>query len=146
MSPARKVFVIQNDRQQLSGLSDGLLGFCRDHAVNEDAAHDLLLAVEEAVSNTIKYGYDDRAPHTIRVTAVVEENHVVAEIEDDGREFNPLNVPAPDLSLPVDQRPIGGLGIYLLRTVMDSVDYRRDGSRNVLTLAKRAEPQRHRGH
>ena len=92
--------------------------------------------VEEAVSNTIKYGYEDQQVHTIYVRAEFENRKLFLEIEDDGIEFNPLEVPPPDFSLPVEKRPMGRLGIYLLRSVMDQVDYKRTGTRNILQMTK----------
>ncbi len=137
MNCIRKEFVIKNDVRELNAFAGELLSFCRDNAVTDDTAHEILLAVEEAVSNVIKYGYDDQHVHTIRVAAEAEEHEVVVEIVDDGKEFNPLQAPAPDLTLPIEQRPVGGLGIYLMRSVMDTVEYRRDGDKNLLTMTKK---------
>jgi hypothetical protein len=61
----------------------------------------------------------------------------MAEVEDDGRPFNPLEAPPPDLDRPIEERPVGGLGLHIVRTVMDTVAYRRQGSHNVLTVTKR---------
>jgi serine/threonine-protein kinase RsbW len=61
----------------------------------------------------------------------------VVEVEDDGRPFDPLLVPPPDLTLPLERRPIGGLGIHLIRSLMDEVAYARHDGRNVLKMAKR---------
>jgi serine/threonine-protein kinase RsbW len=62
---------------------------------------------------------------------------VTAEVEDDGRAFNPLEAAAPNLDASIDERPIGGLGIHLVRSVMTSVEYRRQDGRNVLTMKKK---------
>jgi anti-sigma regulatory factor (Ser/Thr protein kinase) len=60
------------------------------------------------------------------------------EVADDGCPFNPLEHPSPDVSLPLDQRPIGGLGIYMMRKSLDQLEYRREQERNVLVMVKRA--------
>ena len=57
-------------------------------------------------------------------------------VEDDGKPFNPLDAPPPNLDLPIDERPIGGLGIFLMKSLTSAMDYRREGDRNTLTLTK----------
>jgi anti-sigma regulatory factor (Ser/Thr protein kinase) len=63
-------------------------------------------------------------------------------VEDDGRAFNPLDAPAPDLRLGVDERPIGGLGVHIVRSVMDALEYRRDNARNIFLMTKRLDRSR----
>jgi anti-sigma regulatory factor (Ser/Thr protein kinase) len=132
----RKDFEIKNDLTEIDILTAGILVLCRNNGIGEDFYYDIRLALEEAVSNTIKYGYEDEQVHMIRVRAGMENQEFFIEIEDDGKAFNPLDTPDPNLSLPVEEKPIGGLGIYLLRAVMDQVEYRRDGTRNILRMTK----------
>ena len=94
------------------------------------------LAIEELVTNCIKYGYSDSNEHFIDVTLVVTDGQLVMHVTDDGRPFNPLEAPVPDLLLPLEERPIGGLGLHLLRTMSDSMTYERRGNLNCLTLVK----------
>ena len=94
------------------------------------------LAIEELVTNCIKYGYSDSSEHFIDVAMRVTDGQLIMHVTDDGRPFNPLEAPAPDLSLPLDERPIGGLGLHLLRTMSDSMTYERRGNLNCLTLVK----------
>jgi anti-sigma regulatory factor (Ser/Thr protein kinase) len=132
----RKDFEIKNDLTEIDILTASILELCRNNGIGEDFYYDIRLALEEAVSNTIKYGYEDEQVHMIRVRAGMENQEFFIEIEDDGKAFNPLDTPDPNLSLPVEEKPIGGLGIYLLRAVMDQVEYRRDGTRNILRMTK----------
>ena len=105
--------------------------------VSFEAMYLASLTIEELVTNCIKYGYDDPAGRTIDMMFSVEGQVLRIEVVDDGRPFNPLDAPAPDLSIPIEQRPIGGLGLHLLRELSDEAHYeRRDGS-NRLTLLKR---------
>jgi serine/threonine-protein kinase RsbW len=129
-------FVIKNDMEEIDILADGIMKFCRENDVEEGACLDIRLAVEEVVSNTIKYGYEDSEVHYIRIRAERETKGLLLEIEDGARPFNPLEAPKPDLSLPAEKRPIGGLGIYLLNSVMDHVEYERAKSKNVLRMTK----------
>ena len=131
-----KDFAIKNDLSEIETLSEAITNYCKDNGVTEEVCYDIRLALEEAISNTIKYGYDDHDVHTIHVRVEVNNQEVLLEIEDDARVFNPLEAPAPNLALPVEQKPIGSLGIYLMRSVMDRVDYERSGTRNILRLIK----------
>lgn len=128
--------MIRNDLAEIETLSARIAEFCREERIGDDAIFYVQLALDEAVSNTIKYGYGDGAAHQIHIRIGVHERKLTLEIEDDARAFDPLQAPAPDFSLPADERPSGGLGIYLLRKVMDSVEYERTGSKNILRLTK----------
>ena len=65
---------------------------------------------------------------------------VVVQVEDEGRPFNPLEAPPVDLDAPIEGRPIGGLGIHLIRSLMDAIEYRHEDGRNVLVMRKAAGP------
>ena len=129
-------FAIKNDLAEIDILGGELLEFCRDNGVADDVYYDIRLALEEAISNTIKYGYEDQHVHEIRVRAGLENQALFVEIEDDSKSFNPLEAPDPNISLPVEEKLIGGLGIYLLRAVMDRVEYRTSGATNILRMTK----------
>lgn len=98
------------------------------------------LAIEEVVLNVMDYGYDEGV-HEFELILTSEADTLTIEVVDDGRPFDPLNdVPTPDLEATVEERKVGGLGIHLVKTMMDQVDYRREQGRNHLTLvARRAE-------
>jgi serine phosphatase RsbU (regulator of sigma subunit)/ABC-type amino acid transport substrate-binding protein/anti-sigma regulatory factor (Ser/Thr protein kinase) len=106
----------------------------REHALADDVVFDLRLALEEAVSNTIRHGYggDDGE---VRVRFLVTREAVTVTVEDDARPFDLRT--RPDPPLPPETGQGGGLGVLLIKRLMDEVDYRRTGSRNVLTLTKR---------
>jgi anti-sigma regulatory factor (Ser/Thr protein kinase) len=129
--------VIVNDRAEIDRLTQFIELFAENHRLSPDVAFHLQLALDEIVTNVIKHGYDDGSRHEIAIRFSLGPSELVAEVEDDGREFNPLDVPPPNLELGLDDRPIGGLGIHFVRSVMTAIDYRRDGSHNVLTLRKR---------
>ena len=100
-------------------------------------ARQLVLALDEVVTNIILHGYEDPAGQEVEARLTVRESLLTAEVEDAGRAFNPLDAPTPDLSAPLDERALGGLGIHLVKSLMDRVEYRRDGEKNVLTVRKR---------
>lgn len=95
------------------------------------------LAIEELATNCLKYGYDDTAEHRIAVRVELDDRELRLCVEDDGRPFNPLDQPPPDVTLPAEVRPMGGLGLHLLRRLFDRIEYRRVGRRNRLILVKR---------
>jgi anti-sigma regulatory factor (Ser/Thr protein kinase) len=108
------------------------------HGLSTGTIHDLCVAFDEALSNIVKYGYRDDARHEISVRLEITGADVVAEIVDDGVPFDPLAAPHPRLEGGIRERPIGGLGIYLLRQLMDEVSYVRRGDHNVLMMRKRS--------
>jgi anti-sigma regulatory factor (Ser/Thr protein kinase) len=96
----------------------------------------LNVVLDEAVSNAINHGYDAGVRGEIAVRLRRAPDGVLLEVEDDGRPFDPLQAPPPDLTLSLERRPIGGLGIHLIRNLMDEVSYARVGGRNVLKMVK----------
>ena len=97
------------------------------------------LAIEELVTNCIKYGYDDANEHIIGIELELAGNELKLTVIDDGHLFNPLELTPPDTNLPVEDRPIGGLGVHLLRKMSDRMEYTRVAGKNHLKLWKRAE-------
>ena len=95
------------------------------------------LAIEEIVTNCINYGYDDTDEHTIYITLSVADQTLTMTVVDDGHAFDPLARAAPDLSVAVEDRQIGGLGIHMLKTLADGMAYERSDGVNRLTLTKR---------
>ena len=98
--------------------------------------HDVQLAVEEHLTNILNYGFDDQAEHQIKVRAFIAATELRIEVEDDARPFDPLKHPVPDLSQPLDARPVGGLGIHMMRKSVDRLEYRRAGRKNILVMVK----------
>jgi len=135
-TPHAREFRILNRIAELDTLAEGLRGFCVSGGMSDEEFGDVRLAVEEAVSNTIRHGYGDREPHPILVRASLEGGALCVEIEDDARPFNPLEAPLPDVTLPVEEKSPGRLGILLLRSVADRVEYRRAEGKNLLRFVR----------
>jgi anti-sigma regulatory factor (Ser/Thr protein kinase) len=110
---------------------------CAAEGLAEDLKFKLTLALEEAVVNVITHAFEGLPPpHSIRVRLDIAAASVTAEIVDNGRYFDPTSAPDPDLSQPIGERDPGGLGIHLMRGMMDRVHYRRSGGNNILQLEK----------
>jgi serine/threonine-protein kinase RsbW len=129
-----------NRLAELDGVTEKVMDFGRRHGLATRVVHDLTLALEEVLSNVIKHGYPEGGDHEISLRVRVEPGQVRAEIEDDGRPFNPLKAPEPDTTKPLEERAVGGLGIHLVRKLMDALEYRRQGGKNLLTIRKLREP------
>ena len=127
-----------NQVSEIERLSEIVNEFGQTHQLAEEALFAMNLALEEILINVIKYGYKDTDEHEIAVRLWVHDSDLAAEVEDDGAQFNPLESPPPDITKPLEERPIGGLGIHLVRTMMDKTEYRRENERNVLSVAKKA--------
>ena len=87
----------------------------------------------------ISYAYDDSQEHWITVRFLSAPGQAGVEVEDDGRDFNPLTRPPVDVSAPLEERGVGGLGIHMITKFMDDVEHRRVDGRNILTLKRRAD-------
>ena len=98
---------------------------------------DMQIALDEILTNITEYAYTDNAEHRIHICFRVLDNILETVIEDGGAPFNPLAIPAPDISAPLHQRRVGGVGIHFVRSLMDEVAYERAGERNRLVLRKR---------
>ncbi len=97
------------------------------------------LSLDELITNTVSYGYRDSDAHEIRVTLTEREGSLVVVMEDDGIAFDPFTaVSAPDLEAGVEERPVGGLGVHFVKTLMDDVAYERVDGLNRITLIQRA--------
>jgi serine/threonine-protein kinase RsbW len=113
-------------------------GRAEEHGFADLRLMQLELAVEEAVVNICSYAYEKPPGEVVVRTRSIADTFVV-ELVDDGVPFDPLAKTDPDLPDNLDSRVVGGLGILLIRRVMDEVRYRRENGRNVLTLMVRSE-------
>jgi serine/threonine-protein kinase RsbW len=107
-----------------------------DRNTSEEVKHFACLALEELVTNSIKYGYEDSDEHVIEVSLRLSKAELVLVFVDRGRPFNPLEAPDPPLDLPIEERQVGGLGLYLLRKMSDRMTYVRKAGENRVTLHK----------
>jgi len=133
--PATLTLTLKNDPSEIGRLVDLLEAFGPQSGLTDDATFKLTLALDEIVANVVRHGFEDEGEHRIEVKVTVDDRTVTASVEDDGREFDPREAPVPDLDLPIEMRKPGGLGMHLVKATMDSVEYRRQDGRNILTVA-----------
>lgn len=108
-----------------------------EHRLPREVIADVCVALDEILTNITDYAYTDDAEHEIHIRFEVLDNVLEVVIEDGGAPFNPLAIPAPDVSAPLRERRVGGVGIHFVRNLMDEVVYDRVGDRNRLVLRKR---------
>ena len=132
----KKQIILGNRISELPALTAFIEGCGEEWQLRPEVVFNLQLALEECVTNVIMYAYPPEEQHTLQVTAELQEPDLIFTIEDSGVPFDPTPVAEADTSLSAEERPIGGLGIFLVRQLMDSVEYRREGDRNLLTLRK----------
>lgn len=129
---------VAGDLAAIAEAQDAIEAFCARRGLPERVALSLSLAVDELLANILNHGGGeaDIAPD-IRLRLWLDQTQLVTELSDSGQPFNPLDAPPPELDLDLDDKPVGGLGIHLVRQLMDDVQYRREGAYNRLTLRQR---------
>jgi anti-sigma regulatory factor (Ser/Thr protein kinase) len=128
---------LANRLAEIPRSADLVDAFCARQGVASSVGFAINVSLEELLGNTMAHGYADDREHEIVVRIWREDADLVIDIADDARPFDPTTAAAPDLNLPLEERPIGGLGIQLVRSMMDSVEYRHDGMQNHIQLRKR---------
>ena len=132
---------IDDARRECAAALDRLEACCRAAALSAPIVLELRVVAEEVLTNVSKYGYEpDRAP-AVELHLTFTEAAAVLEFRDQGRAFDPLAEPLPDIEAPPEERPAGGLGLALVRALVDEVRYEREGTSNVLRLVKRRAAQ-----
>jgi len=131
-----KHFVIENQIGELSTLAEQIDDLAAQWDLGQAMAMNINLVVEEAVSNIIFYAFNNNNKHKIKISISLENKMLTIKITDDGIPFNPLEQQQPDINLPAEERPVGGLGIFLISHMMDELNYIRKGNQNILTLYK----------
>jgi len=132
---------VRADIHEIPRVSGAIEETMRTAGFPDEAILDVQLAVEEAIANTIVHGFRG-ATGEVTVTIHVAEDMVTARVEDRAPPFDPLSLPEPNRESDLAERHIGGLGIYLMRRVVDEVTYQYVEGKNVLTLIKKKQPDR----
>jgi serine/threonine-protein kinase RsbW len=133
---------LPNRLSELPRLAEAVNAFLHRQEVSCEVIDIVHLALDELVANVIRWGHDDGQEHSVRVQASVDATWVRVVIEDDGRPFNPLSIPPPDVLLAPEHRNEGGLGIHLVRTMADEMTYERVGGRNIVEVKVARAPLR----
>ena len=127
---------LPNDVNTIPQLNEFLDTFCEEAGVDMETTMSLNLALEEAVVNVMDYAYPKGTEGSVSIEARLGDGDVTFVIIDNGIPFDPTATEDADTTLPLDERDIGGLGIFLTRQIMDDIGYERNNDRNILTLKK----------
>ena len=136
-SGSERHLILHNDIREIPQLATFMETIATETDMDSSLAMNLNLALEEAVSNVILYAYPPGSDGLVDVEAFIREDRIDFIISDSGSPFDPTSVADPDVTLDVKDRPIGGLGIYLVKSIMDHVSYARLEGKNILSMTKK---------
>ncbi len=125
---------VRNHRSELARVGRLIEAFGDAYALSPDLIFKVNLALDEVITNIVLHAYDDQDEHGIRIGLDLEGDALTITVEDDGRAFDPRSVAPPDLDLNAERRDVGGLGLHIVRSIMDGVEYRHDGDLNRLVM------------
>ncbi len=127
---------IENDLAEIAKVDETLDDFAEQFGVPPAIAATFHIIFDDLLNNVISYGFSDEQRHFIDISLELTESSLIVSIADDGVPFNPLAETAPDTTLSIEDRPIGGLGIHIVVNMVDDISYQRTADKNVLTLTK----------
>ncbi len=132
---------VKSSTQNLAAIAEFVAERAREAGLDDDSIFDIQIAVDEACTNTIEHAYATRSDQTLRVCCSVQDQEFVIRITDYGTPFDPDSIPEPDLEAPMEERSIGGLGVFFMRRLMDSVEFSTHAYRgNQVVMRKRFVP------
>jgi len=131
-----KTVRITNQRDQVDTVRKFFDDYSKENKLTEKTVHDIQMALDELLTNIVNYGYEDTDEHQIDIHFGVNDDAVKVEIVDDSKPYNILEKDNPDISLSMEDKPIGGLGIFLIKKLMSNVDYYTEEGKNHLVMIK----------
>ncbi len=133
----QRSITLSNDIEEVPQLAEFVDMVCEEAGLDMPVAMQMNLAMEEAVVNVMTYAYPTGTKGDVCIEAQTDEDCLTFTITDQGTPFDPTGSKEVDTTLSAEERPIGGLGIHLVRTLMDAIRYERRDGHNVLTLTKK---------
>ena len=127
---------LANELQEIVSAAAKIDAFCEEKDLSPEIAYAVNLSVDEILTNTISYGYGDDEPHRIEIIVRLEAGALVVVIVDDSAPFDLSATPETDVEATLEEREVGGLGLFLVHQMMDKVEYERVDGCNVVTLTK----------
>ncbi len=131
-----KKITMKNDVDQVHYLAAEVEKTGEEWELSPALITNLNLVLEEAVSNIIFYAFEDNKEHDINIILTLNNKEICVIIMDEGKPFDPTKSKVPEIDLPAEEREVGGLGIFLMGKIMDSMKYERKENQNILTLKK----------
>ena len=134
---AAKTIEMKNEMQEINTVINEFEVFAQEHKVPDEILMKVNLVFDDVLSNVVQYAYTDGKEHGVLIEFKIYSDEILIIITDDGIPFNPLLVNTPDTHLSLEERSLGGLGIHLVKNIMDDCRYRRKVNQNILTLIKK---------
>lgn len=128
---------VKNNLSELKKVNHILEVFVKSNNLSSQVLFALNLSIEEILTNVITYGFEDSSEHFILLRLEKGDGLINIKIEDDGKPFNPLDYDDPDPDKPLEDREMGGLGIFLVKNYMDDLQYQREENKNLISMTKR---------
>ena len=129
--------ILHNNIQQIPQLASFVEAIAQDRHLDQSLAMSLNLALEEAVTNVIMYAYPPGSDGLVDIEAIIRKDSIDFLVIDSGRPFDPTGVPEVNVDASLEERKVGGLGIFLVRNIMDTVCYERKEGKNLLKMTKK---------
>lgn len=126
--------------ESLQKFRDFIATCCEEHDIASETVLELKLAVDEACTNVIVHGYKGMDPGSIILSFRIEPDRILVQITDFGHVFEPASAPKPDVEAALEDRKMGGLGLFLIYQTMDNIDYQSSEEGNILTFTKFINP------
>jgi serine/threonine-protein kinase RsbW len=128
---------LKNDLGEIDRCLSALDEFCARFSLSHEIRRAVSVSLDEVLSNIIIHAFPDDDEHLIEVDMAADREHFRATVEDDGIEFDPFAHPHPDTTSDIESRQLGGVGIHLVKALMDHASHRRVDGRNIVILIKR---------
>lgn len=132
----KKHLTLKNDLNEIIKIRSFIDSLFNNGLIDEGNNIKLNLVVEEMFTNIVNYGFKDSLSHDIDVIIDFDNGYFTATLIDDGIDFDPLKHQVQDLDAPIEERRIGGLGIHLMKNIMDEYFYKRENDKNILIIKK----------
>ena len=128
---------VRSQASNLASIAEFVSGRARQSGMDENTVFDVQMAVDEACTNIIEHAYAGRGDGEVRICCYVRDADFVVSISDDGMPFDPDAVPEPRIGAPIEERDIGGLGLFFMRQLMDRVEFHAGAlSGNMVEMTK----------
>jgi len=135
MGQQASFITLEASLENLEMINSFLHKWAKKASLSARGENELLLAVEEVFVNIVKYAYAESSGK-VTIHCRIDEDNLILQIKDEGIPFNPLQFPEPHLASCLKERKVGGLGVFLMRKLVNNVKYEKQGKYNILTLVK----------
>ena len=128
---------LNNDLKELQRLAESVEQFGEENNLQMKDIFDVNLALDELITNIISYGYGDGSNESIDLEIIIDNDELKILIEDNAKEFDPFEKEDPIIDIPLEEKKVGGLGIFFVKQKMDKYSYKRENGKNKIELIKK---------